>query len=271
MRGFPLSLYIAQCIGNSLDVQKGRQMPCHYGYRPANFVAWSSNIATQLPHAVGVAYAAKLRKDPIVVLAYLGDGATSEGDFHVAANFAGVWKVPVVFFCQNNQWAISVPLSAQTASESIAVKAIAYGFEGVRVDGNDVLAVYKATQAAVHQARAGGRPTLIEAVTYRIGAHSSSDDPSRYRSEEEVERWRRRDPLDRFRKYLLQRGTWTEKWEAQLLEELNAQISDAITDAEAAPPLTVDSLFENVYAQMPWHLREQLAGLQQTPAIDRRQ
>ncbi|MBI3659111.1 pyruvate dehydrogenase (acetyl-transferring) E1 component subunit alpha [Candidatus Acetothermia bacterium] len=264
MRGFPLSLYIAQCIGNSLDVQKGRQMPCHYGYKPANFVAWSSNIATQLPHAVGVAYAAKVKKDPIVVMAYLGDGATSEGDFHVAANMAGVWKAPVVFLCQNNQWAISVPFSQQTAAESIAIKATAYGFQGVRVDGNDVLAVYKAAQTAVDRARAGEGPTLVEAVTYRIGAHSSSDDPSRYRSEEEVERWRKRDPIDRYKNYLRQRGLWSQNFESQLQEELNAQISLAITEAEAAPALTVDSLFEDVYAQMPWHLREQLENLKKT-------
>ncbi len=265
MRGFPLSLYIAQCIGNSLDVQKGRQMPCHYGYKPANFVCWSSNIATQLPHAVGVAYAAKIKKDPIVVMGYLGDGATSEGDFHVAMNFAGVWKVPAVFVCQNNQWAISVPLSMQTASETIAMKANAYGFQGVRVDGNDVLAVYKASQQAVDRARAGEGPTLIEAVTYRIGAHSSSDDPTRYRSEEEVEKWRQRDPLDRYKHYLKQRAIWTPAFENQLQDELNTQITQAIAEAEAAPPLTIDSLFADVYKEMPWHLREQLDTLKQTP------
>ena len=267
MRGFPLSLYIAQCIGNSLDVQKGRQMPCHYGYKPANFVCWSSNIATQLPHAVGVAYAAKIKKDPIVVMAYLGDGATSEGDFHVAANFAGVWKVPVVFVCQNNQWAISIPLSMQTASETIAMKAAAYGFQGVRVDGNDVLAVYKASQQAVDRARSGDGPTLIEAVTYRIGAHSSSDDPTRYRSEDEVEKWRKRDPIDRYKNYLKQRNLWSAEYENQLTEELNAQITKAIAEAEAAPALTLDSLFEDVYAEMPWHLREQLAQLKHTTKL----
>lgn len=265
MRGMPLSLYIAQCYGNSLDIQKGRQMPCHYSYKPANFVAWSSNIGTQLPHAVGMAYAAKLEKDPVVALAYLGDGATSEGDFHAAMNFAGVWKVPVVFFCQNNQWAISVSLKEQTASASIALKAIAYGFEGVRVDGNDVLAVYAVTREAVEKARVGGGPTLIEAVTYRIGAHSSSDDPTRYRSKEEVEEWKRRDPIERFKKYLREKNIWTEEFEAQLQSELNDQIGQAVQEAEAAPSPPVETIFEDVYAQMPWHLRQQFDSLKSLP------
>lgn len=261
MRGMPLSLYIAQCYGNSLDIQKGRQMPCHYSYKPANFVAWSSNIGTQLPHAVGMAYAAKIKKDPVVALAYLGDGATSEGDFHAAANFAGVWKVPVVFFCQNNQWAISVSLQQQTASESIAIKSVAYGFAGVRVDGNDVLAVYAVTKEAVEQARSGGGPTLTEAVTYRIGAHSSSDDPTRYRSSEEVEAWKQRDPVERFKQYLKEKNIWTEEFEAQLQDELNERISQAIKEAEAAPAPSVETIFEDVYAQTPWHLRQQLDSL----------
>ncbi|OGF55571.1 MAG: 3-methyl-2-oxobutanoate dehydrogenase, partial [Candidatus Fraserbacteria bacterium RBG_16_55_9] len=187
LKGMPLKYYIAQCYGNSLDVQKGRQMPCHYSYKPAHFVAWSSCIGTQLPHAVGVAWAAKLKKDPLVVMAYMGDGATSEGDFHVSLNFAGVFKLPVVFFCQNNQWAISIPFSRQTASESIAVKAKAYGFDGLQVDGNDVLAVHQVASEAVEKARDGGGPTLIEAITYRMEGHSSSDDPTRYRDESEVQ------------------------------------------------------------------------------------
>src|SRR5262249_34669936 len=152
---------------------------------------WSSCIGTQLPQAVGAAYAARLRRTGDVVIAYLGDGATSEGDFHVAMNFAGVWKAPVVFFCQNNQFAISVPVAGQTASATIAMTAAGYGFAGERVDGNDVLAVYAATRAAAERARSGLGPTLVEALTYRIGAHSSSDDPSRYRDESVTEKWLR--------------------------------------------------------------------------------
>ena len=261
MRGMPLATFIAQCYGNSLDVQKGRQMPCHYSYKPANVVAWSSCIGTQLPHAVGTAWAAQQKGDPVVVLAYLGDGATSEGDFHVAMNFAGVWKVPVVFFCQNNQWAISVPLSRQTASETIAVKATAYGFDGVLVDGNDVLAVYQAAREAARRARSGGGPTLIEAVTYRLEGHSSSDDPTRYRDPGEVEEWKTRDPIPRFRAYLEIKELWDEEREAELHERLNAEISQAIREVEAAPPPTIESLFEDVYAETPPQLQAQLADL----------
>ena len=159
-------------------------------------------VATQLPHAVGLAYAAQYKGDDAVVMAYCGDGATSEGDFHEALNFAGVWHVPVVFVVQNNQWAISVPLKKQTHSRTIAQKALAYGFPGIQVDGNDVLAVQVATREAVERARAGGGPTLIECVTYRLGVHTTADDPTKYRSEEEVKAWERKDPLTRFVAYL---------------------------------------------------------------------
>jgi pyruvate dehydrogenase E1 component alpha subunit/2-oxoisovalerate dehydrogenase E1 component alpha subunit len=261
MRGMPLTTYLAQVYGNSLDVQKGRQMPCHYGYKPANFVSWSSCIGTQLPHAVGTAWAAMIKNDPIVVMAYLGDGATSEGDFHVAMNFAGVKKAPVIFFCQNNQWAISVPLSGQTASGNIAVKATAYGFEGVQVDGNDILAVTQVTQQAVEKARKGGGPTLIEAVTYRMGSHSSSDDPTRYRDSKEVEEWQRRDPITRFRKYLDSKGLWDEQKEIALKEKFDEEISQAIKVVEAAPPPPRESLLEDVYASLSPRLVEQAAYL----------
>jgi pyruvate dehydrogenase E1 component alpha subunit/2-oxoisovalerate dehydrogenase E1 component alpha subunit len=168
---------VCQLIGNSGDELSGRQMPCHFSDRKVRSVAWSSVIGTQLVHAMGAAWAAKLQKKDDVMMGYLGDGASSSADFHAAANFAGVFKLPVVFFCQNNQWAISVPLSMQTASESIAIKALGYGFPGVRVDGNDLLAVIVATREAVERARSGGGPTLVEAVTFRMGGHSSSDDP----------------------------------------------------------------------------------------------
>jgi len=262
LRGYPLEQLVAQCIGNSLDLQQGHQMPCHYSHQPSHFVSWSSCIATQLPHAVGFAWAAKLKGDPLVALAYLGDGATSEGDFHVAMNFAGVARAPVVFLCQNNQWAISVPLAQQTATPSIAIKAEAYGFPGLRVDGNDVLAVYRATQEAAKRARSGGGPTLIEAVTYRVGGHSSSDDPSRYRSEAEVQAWQKRDPIKRFAHYLQAKELWGDADDEALRQTLDEEIGRAIAVAEAAAPLAPESLFENVYAQMPWHLQAQLHELQ---------
>jgi len=257
MRGMPLEVFVAQCIGNALDVAKGRQMPVHYAYRQVNFVSWSSCIATQLPHAVGMAYAAQLKRDPVVALAYLGDGASSEGDFHVAMNFAGVFKLPVVFFCQNNQWAISVPLAHQTASTSIAVKAEGYGFEGVQVDGNDVLSVYEVTKKAVERARSGQGPTLVEAVTYRMGSHSSSDDPTRYRSEEERQAWGAKDPIERLRLYLVEHKLWSGGDEKALQQTLNDEVSQAIQQAESAPPLAPETLFTDVYDTPPPSLEKQ--------------
>ena len=258
LRGYPLLLYISQCMGNAADTMKGRQMPSHYCYRPANFVSWSSCIGTQIPHAVGAAWAMKLRGDSNVAIGYMGDGATSEGDFHTAMNFAGVFKAPVILFCQNNQWSISVSLKQQTASESIAAKAEAYGFEGVQVDGNDVLAVYSATRDAAQKARGGGGPTLIEALTYRMGAHSSSDDPRLYRSDAEVEEWRRKDPITRLLKYLQQQGYWSIEEQEALEEKLNLEILAAVEEAEKIGPPPLQSLFEDVYAQIPPHLMEQM-------------
>lgn len=250
-RGAPVDLLVAQCVGNGADPIKGRQMPSHYSDRRWNVVSWSSCIGNQLPQAVGAAYAARLRGDATVVVGYMGDGATSSADFHAALNFAGVWRAPVVFVCQNNQWAISVPRAAQTAAASIAVKAKAYGFEGIQVDGNDCVAVYEATRAAVEKARAGGGPTLLEVVTYRLGGHSSSDDPTKYRDPEEVERWRARDPIPRLRARLSAEIGWSDADDARLREELKAQIDAAVRRVEAAPPLDPDTLFDDVYRVVP--------------------
>lgn len=261
-RGFPLRRYFAHLFGNAESVELGRSMPCHYSDKEFRFVSWSSSMATQLPHAVGMAYGAKIRGTGEIAVGYMGDGATSEGDFHHALNFAGVWRTPVVFFCNNNQWAISVPFAKQTASGSIHVKAGAYGFPGVRVDGNDVLGVYAATKEAADRARAGDGPTLIEAVTYRMQGHSSSDDPTRYRSAAEVESWARRDPIARFRKYLGTRGLWDDAKEESLARDLNAAISEAIAQAEAAGAPPTDSLVAEVFAEPTWALREQFDELQ---------
>ncbi|MGH9858136.1 MAG: thiamine pyrophosphate-dependent dehydrogenase E1 component subunit alpha, partial [Acidobacteriota bacterium] len=241
LRGYPLVQYICQCIGNSGDGAKGRQMPSHYCYRPANFVSWSSCIGTQIPHAVGAAWAMKMQGHKNIAIAYMGDGASSEGDFHVAMNFAGVFQIPVLFFCQNNQWSISVNIKQQTASESIAAKARAYGFEGKVVDGNDVLQVFSATREAARNVREGKGPFLIEAITYRMGAHSSSDDPRMYRSDEEVEEWRRKDPIERMRRYLIEQGYWSESEQTSLEAELNQEILDAVAEAEKMPPPPVET------------------------------
>lgn len=261
-RGLPLKDYVAQVFGNAADVNKGHQMPCHYSHAKYHHVSWSSCIATQLPQAVGAAHAMKIMKHKSVVLAYLGDGATSEADFHVALNFAGVFKVPVVFFCQNNQWAISIPVQRQTASSSIAVKAGAYGIEGVGVDGNDILACYEVASNAVAKAREGRGATLIEAVTFRMGAHSTSDDPRLYRNESEVEAWKKRDPILGFRKHLEQKKLWDKDKEESLISGLTQEITEAIDAVEKEPPPRLETLFEDVYAGLPQHLRDQWAELQ---------
>ncbi len=257
-RGTSVQELVCQLIGNSGDVLIGRQMPMHFSDRKVNSVAWSSVIGTQLPHAMGAAYAAKLLKHDTVCVGYIGDGGTSSGDFHAAMNFAAVWKVPAVFFCQNNQWAISVPLSAQTASSSLAVKAVAYGMPGIRVDGNDLLAVIAAQQEAVDRARAGGGPTFIESVTFRMGGHSSSDDPTRYRDAETVKLWERRDPVARFSTWLRGKGLLSDADIEQWTTEINDEISAAVTAAEAMAAPSIESIFTDVYSEMPAHLREQL-------------
>ncbi len=262
-RGAPIDLLIAQCVGNSADLVKGRQMPSHASDRRWNVVSWSSCIGNQLPQAVGAAYAARLQRDKTAVLAYLGDGASSSADFHAAMNMAGVWKVPVVFFCQNNQWAISVPRAMQTASSSIAVKAKAYGFEGVQVDGNDAVAVHAATRSALEKARAGGGPTLVEAVTYRLGGHSSSDDPTKYRDAAEVEAAKKREPVARMKALLSEKAGWTEARDAQLREELKNDIDKAVQRVERAGPLDPGTLFDDVYAEASAALREQRETLEE--------
>ena len=265
-RGVTLKQLMNQYFANAEDLEKGRQLMNLFGVKAVNFVTGSAPIATQLPHAVGVALAAKIRGDPIVTLAYFGDGGTSENDFHTGMNFAGVYKTPTIFFCQNNHWAISVPVEKQTASETIAIKAKAYGFEGVRVDGNDILAVYRTTKEAVDKARKGGGPTLIEAVTYRMGPHSSSDDPKKYRTEQELEEWQKRDPIIRFRRYLEKKRIWSEADEKKAQEDANKQIDEAVAYAEKLPKPALETLFTDVYADMPWNLEEQLRELREEQA-----
>ncbi|TCP56044.1 pyruvate dehydrogenase E1 component alpha subunit [Tumebacillus sp. BK434] len=218
-------------------------------------------IATQLPHAVGAAWASKLRGEDTVTVGFLGDGATSEGDFHEAMNFAGVFQLPVLFFCQNNGYAISVPLSKQTATETLAEKAAAYGIAGVRVDGNDAVAVYEAVRTAADRARSGGGPTLIEAVTYRYGSHTTADDHTRYRDEAEVNGWREKDGIARLKQTLLTLGVWSEEQETAAWEEADATVQRAIEEMLAAPPVDHNRIFEHAYAKLPWHLQEQRAEM----------
>lgn len=264
VRGFPLQAFIAQVFGNSGDVLRGRQMPSHQSGRAVHQVSWSSCIGPQLPQAVGAAWAMRASKSNAVAIAFSGDGATSQADFHVAMNFAGVWRAPCVIVCQNNHWSISVPTAKQTASRTLAIKARAYGFPGIRVDGNDLLAVHKALTDAVSRARTGGGPTFIEALTYRMGAHSTSDDPSRYRSQDEVDAWARKDPLDRLRRHLVGKGLVSDASDAALDKELAAEIAAAIEAVEKLPPPARETLLSDVYATPPWNLREQMAELSRT-------
>ena len=262
LRGFSIQDLCRQLFATSEDATKGRQMPNHYALPELCYSSVSSPVGTQIPHATGVAIAAKITGNPDVALAYFGDGATSTGDFHAAANLAGVMKAPMVFFCRNNQWAISVPVAKQTAAESLSSKAAAYGFDGVRVDGNDFLAVYRETLNAAERARSGEGPTLVEAVTYRMAGHSTSDDPRAYRPEEEVQAWEQRDPLKRLRAYLIREGVWSEKEEHKMEAETRERILVALRKAEAVGPPPLESLFSDVYDEMPWHLQEQWEGLQ---------
>lgn len=263
-RGITVAEMANQCYGNAYDGTKGRQMPVHYSFRHKNIVSVSSPLAVQLPQAVGAAWAAKLRRDPVITLTYFGEGSSSQGDFHVGLNFAGVYKTPTVFFLRNNGWAISTPREVQTASENFAMKATAYGFEGVLVDGNDLLAVIVATQRAAEKARNGGGPTLIEAVTYRLGGHSTSDDPSSYRKDDEVKAWETKDPLPRFQRFLAKRGLWTPEWEEQIQAEFKAEISEAVEAAEKAPAPAPETMFEDVFSEKPWFLLEQEAELMES-------
>jgi pyruvate dehydrogenase E1 component alpha subunit len=261
-RGLPLRSLMAQLFGNANDLSRGRQMPGHVAApRALNFLPPSSCVATQLPQATGIAWAAKKRGTKIVVLAFLGEGATSSEDFHAGLNFAAVYRTPVVFVCQNNQWAISTPATQQTASETFAIKALAYGMPGVRVDGNDALAVYAATKEAVDRARDGGGPTFIEAVTYRLGAHSSSDDPARYQDEAVTATWAAKDPLIRLKAWLGIEKILDQQAEAALRAELEAEIGAAIAAEESVGPPARDTLITDVFAEPTRALQEQLAEL----------
>jgi pyruvate dehydrogenase E1 component alpha subunit len=223
-------------------------------------------VGTQPLHAVGVAWGAKLKGEKVVTLTYFGDGATSKGDFHEAMNLAGVFKTPTIFFCQNNQFAISVPRSKQTASETIAQKAIAYGFDGIQVDGNDLFAVFAATREAVNKARSGGGPTLIEGVTFRFGPHTTADDPTKYRTDQEVESWKPLDPMVRLKLYLKTKGLWTEEVDTRATEEGQKKIDEAIQEAEAVSPPEPEDIFKYVFAEMTQPLKEQLEYLKSTLA-----
>ena len=252
VRGVPLVKLFHHLYGNSSDTAKGRNLPPEYSFREVNFVSVSAPVGNQCPQAVGAAMAARMRGDPIAVITYFGEGTSSEGDVHVAMEFAARYKAPVVFFCQNNGWAISVPASKQMAGQ-IADRASGYGFEGMRIDGNDAAEVYEATRRGLDRARGGGGPTLIEAMTYRLGGHSTSDDPSKYRAAEEVANWVVRDPIVLMRMRL---GI-SDAEDAAILEQIRTEISVAVDQAERTALPTASSMFDDVYNEMPRHLADQ--------------
>ncbi len=252
VRGLPMWMILRYWLGD----ERGGQIP-----RDQHNFTVGIPVGTQIPHAVGMAWAAKLKRDPVAVLVYFGDGATSKGDFHEGLNFAGVLKVPVVFLCQNNHWAISVPLRQQTASQTLAQKAIAYGFEGIQVDGNDVFAVYKATSEALEKARSGDGPTLIECVTYRIGDHTTADDAKRYRSPQEVVEWQRKDPIDRLKKYMIKKGLWSDAYGQQVYTQAQERVEAAVREMEDVAPSDPRDIFRYTFKELTPDLKEQMEEL----------
>ena len=248
MHGLPMHYVLLHWMGD----ERGNQIP-----DGVNMTPLAIPIGTQMLHATGIAWAFKMRKEPRVSITYFGDGATSEGDFHEAMNFASVFKVPCVFFCQNNQWAISVPRESQMASETVAQKAIAYGMPTIQVDGNDLFAVYKASKDAIDRARAGGGPSFIEAVTYRLADHTTADDARRYRDPEEVQAWAGKDPLIRLRKYLDAKKLWSDAKHAELDEIAKAMVVEVIKAAETIEKPKVTEIFDSMYAALPPELEVQ--------------
>ena len=244
MRELMLSLFAREEDPNSA----GRQMPGHFGCKRLRIVTHSSPVATQIPHAVGFALAAKMRGEPSVAFVSFGDGSSNQGDFHEGLNFAGVLRLPVVFFCENNQFAISVPYHKQAAAP-ISERAPGYGFPGFRVDGDDPLEVYRLVREARERALAGDGPTLIEVMTYRVAAHSTSDNDLAYRTKEEVERGWQRDGIPKFRKYLIECGLWSEEQDRELEAHIRAVIDEATAYAERAPFQSPEDSLRYVYAE----------------------
>lgn len=257
-RGFTLQNFADQCCGNESDLGKGRQMPVHYGSQALCYQTISSPLATQVPQAAGAAYAMKVRGQPNIAMCYFGDGAASEGDCHAAFNMAATLSCPVIFFCRNNGYAISTPTADQYRGDGIISRAPGYGMHAIRVDGNDALAVYTATAEARRIALAESRPVMIEAMTYRVGHHSTSDDWSRYRGAEEVREFQgERDPVNRLRMYLERKGIWNVEEDLARQDRDRLAVMSALKTAEKKAPPPLSTLFDDVFKEVPPHLQEQ--------------
>ncbi len=251
-RGVPLEKLFMYWKG----IEEGMNFP-----EGTNSFPFAIPIGTHLPHAVGIAFALKRAGRKQAMLTFVGDGGTSQGDFHESLNFAGVWQVPLVVVIVNNHWAISVPRSEQSASATLAQKGLGYGIPCIQVDGNDALAVYKAVSDALINARSGKGPTLIEAVTYRMSMHTTADDPTKYRSDKEVNEWKKRDPIERFRKYLQKKKLWTKNYEARAMERFSKQIDEAVAKMEAYKGDPHD-MFKYVWSEITDNLKEQMAEME---------
>ncbi|KAJ3023110.1 hypothetical protein HKX48_004226 [Thoreauomyces humboldtii] len=262
-RGFTIEQFMNQCYSNAKDFGKGRQMPVHYGSRELNFQTISSPLGTQLPQAAGSAYALKREGKDAVVICYFGEGAASEGDFHAALNIASTTESPCLFFCRNNGYAISTPVKDQYRGDGIASRGAGYGMDTIRVDGNDALAVYNVVKEARRRAIAESRPVLIEALTYRVGHHSTSDDSSAYRPKREVADWIAQDsPIARFRQYLERKGYWTAEEESEFKTNIRKTILKEFAAAETIKKPSLDHMFRDVYeGEQPWNILEQEAEM----------
>jgi 2-oxoisovalerate dehydrogenase E1 component alpha subunit len=261
-RGFTTAQFMNQLFSNAEDLGKGRMMPVHYGCRELNIMTISSPLATQIPQAAGYAYGQKLQGKDACTLCYFGDGAASEGDFHAGLNMAAVHKSPVVFVVRNNGYAISTPCSEQFASDGIAPRGLGYGIKTIRVDGNDILAVYAASAEARRIATQEQRPVLIETMSYRLGAHSTSDDPSGYRSKEEEQEWRDKDPIQRMKNWLIAQRWWDEESDSDLQKSYRIEILAELKLAEQRDKPPLGDMITDVYKTVPSHLSEQFQALE---------
>jgi len=262
-RGFSLEDFMNQMFSNEKDLGKGRQMPIHYGSNELNYMTISSPLGTQIPQAAGYAYGQKLKGKDAITMCYFGEGAASEGDFHAGLNMAAVHKAPVIFFCRNNGYAISTPSDEQYVGNGIASRGVGYGIKTIRIDGNDVLAVMSAVQTARNHAIEHSEPVIIEAMSYRLGAHSTSDDPSGYRTKEEEAKWEEHDPISRYKAWLLGKNWWDEDQDKALYEEYREQVLAAVKVAEKIAKPPVEDLVTDVYDEVPLHLQKQLDELKE--------